>query len=96
MTVDEEQSVAISKFRKERNEAFISLDLDWAKNLMLPNTCFSESFTGPFLLLGLHKARYECTDISAELRHKSGAWLRERGFGRMTGEPLLPKGELPQ
>jgi len=42
----------------------------------------------------MHKARYETTSIPRELRHASGAWLRERSYGRVCG-PLLPEGELP-
>lgn len=47
------------------------------------------------VLLALHKARYLCGHVRAELRHQSGAWLRERGYGMYMGEPLLPPGELP-
>lgn len=48
-----------------------------------------------FKLLILHKIRYESTDIVPELRHESGAWLRDHEYGRMTGGPLLPEGVLP-
>ena len=44
----------------------------------------------------LHKARYECLNIDPVLRHESRHWLAEHGKGRMTGTPLLPKGELPE
>lgn len=46
-------------------------------------------------LAGLHKLRYECPEIPAELRHASGEWLRANGYSRIQGRPLLPLGELP-
>ena len=44
----------------------------------------------------LHKTRYECTSIPSPFRHASGAWLRERGQHRLTGDELLPIGDLPE
>lgn len=48
------------------------------------------------MTLVAHKARYECTSIARELRLESAEWLRARGHGRLTGDPLLPQGELPE
>lgn len=75
---------------KQRNDALTKLDLEWARR-QVPR--YSDAHV---LLMALHKARYECTDIAPELRHASGAWLRERGYHRLTGRPLLPEGELPK
>lgn len=72
----------------ERTRALIALDMDYVRK-MLP--LISEHGR----LIGMHKARYEATDIPAELRHASGLWLRERNYSRMGGLPLLPEGELP-
>ena len=47
-------------------------------------------------LLALHKGRYECTHISDDLRRQSAEWLVERGYGRMTGDPIDLTGELPR
>ena len=71
----------------ERDRALIALDLEYARGLM-PAT------TDDVRLIAMHKARYETTSIPRELRHASGAWLRERSYGRVRG-PLLPEGELP-
>lgn len=71
----------------ERDRALIALDLEYARGLM-PAT------TDEVRLVAMHKARYEVASIPRELRHASGAWLRERCYGRMCG-PLLPEGELP-
>lgn len=47
-------------------------------------------------LMAMHKGRYECTDLDNAARHTSGEWLRQHGYGRMTGDPLLPEGVLPE
>jgi hypothetical protein len=75
-------------WRQNRNRMLRELDVRSAKGAM-PGASDDE-----VVLIALHKARYDCVDIEAELRHASGAWLRERGFGRMHG-PLLTEGELP-
>lgn len=79
----------IAKWREERNAALRSLDLDYMRKA-LPHAPDKE-----VLLMAMHKARYECTDLDAEQRHTSAQWLRERGLGARTG-PLLPEGELPR
>lgn len=79
----------LQQWREQRNKALISLDLDWART-QIPDAAGDYA-----LLASMHKARYECCDIPAELRHASGHWLRERGMGRFTGKALLPEGELP-
>ena len=43
----------------------------------------------------LHKCRYDCTALPAEMRHASRSWLAERGYGAMLGRDLLPEGVLP-
>jgi hypothetical protein len=60
------------KYRIKRNEALINLDIAWAK-LQAPH------LDERILLVGLHKARYDCTAIENKLRHESGEWLRENG-----------------
>ncbi len=47
------------------------------------------------ILMVLHKARYESTAMDEVDRPCSAEWLRSHGYKRMSGEPLLPKGELP-
>lgn len=72
----------------ERDRMLIELDLLAAAKIM-PDT------SDDVRIVAMHKARYECTSIDDPSRHKSGEWLRERGYGRMYGMELLPKGELP-
>lgn len=72
-----------------RNTALIGLDLDYAREL------FPAASSNQVLLASMHKARYEIPAIPAELRHASGNWLREHGFGRFDGSGLLPEGLLP-
>lgn len=79
--------------KKTQYKIVKTLDIDAAKNLSR-----KAGKTPPddyVVLLGLHKARYERPDMLPELRHESGDWLRARGYGRLTGEPLLPEGQLP-
>lgn len=47
------------------------------------------------LLASMHKIRYESTMFADSDRLTSRAWLAERDFGRLNGEPLLPVNELP-
>jgi hypothetical protein len=73
----------------ERNKALENLDMEYARR-MIPMATSDD-----VRLMAMHKARYECTDIAAEFRHQSGEWLRNNGCSRMTGDALLPEGELP-
>lgn len=77
---------------KERNKALSNMDLAWARKNVLTEPQYSDAV----LIIGMHKARYECVQIVAELRHISGAWLRENGYKRLYGLDLLPEGELPE
>jgi hypothetical protein len=86
---DAHVSDALRLFLDERNAALIALDESYVAR-SVPN-CPPE-----MRLLVLHKSRYECTGIAPEYRHASRAWLAERGFKRMTGDELLPEGELPE
>lgn len=76
-------------WRKERNRALAALDIEWGRQLVPAGT------SDEVILIALHKARYDCTDIAAEQRHQSGDWLRQHGYRRMDGTELLPEGELP-
>ena len=80
----------LAQFLAERDKALIDLDMDWARRTM-PDV--SDDLVR---LMALHKARYEVTTLSAELRHTSGQWLRERGLHRFDGTDLLPEGMLPE
>ena len=80
----------LKKFLRERNEALLSLDLEYAGRM-------TGSRDKIILLLALHKSRYECVQLPDEPRLESARWLRERGYHRMQGNlPLLPEGELPK
>jgi hypothetical protein len=73
----------------ERDAALIALDESYvAKTMPKANPAIR--------LLILHKARYEAVNVPAELRHASGKWLRDGGYVRLTGTPVLPEGELPE
>ena len=72
----------------KRNKALLEMDMAYMRRVM-PGT------TDEVREIAAHKARYECTQLPKEARHASGDWLRSRQLGRMTGEALLPEGELP-
>lgn len=84
MTTDDLQS-AIA----QRNRAFEMLDMNYAR-AMLPNS------SDEVRLVALHKSRYECCQISDDLRRESEAWLKRRGFSRFKGQPWPADGSLPQ
>ncbi len=79
--------------KKTQYKIVKTLDIDAAKNLARKQGQVPPN--DEVVLLGLHKTRYERPDMPKELRHASGEWLRSGGYGRLTGEPLLPEGELP-
>lgn len=79
-------------FRKERAAAMIMLDLKWAREQLQPGHTASDEV----LLIGLHKARYENTDLRPELREASRTWLEARNFTRRGGAPWPPAGQLPE
>lgn len=74
--------------RMERNKAFRSLDIQYARRLW-PRASDREC------LAALHMARYECDEIDDELRHQSREWLKNKGYGRITGLPFEPDNQLP-
>lgn len=84
MLTDFEKDIA------ERNRALANLDMEYARKM------FPGASSDYVRLAAMHKARYEMVSLPAELRHESGLWLRLNGFKRLTGQDLLPEGELPE
>ena len=82
-------SASVDKWLARRNKALAELDLSFAKQE------YPEG-SDEVLLVALHKARVDCTDLPDPLRLDSVEWLRERGFSRVSGLPLPPVGELPE
>ena len=83
----EASSAAAEQIEQERLNALIEFDIDYCQAEMpqLPRET---------IILGMHKARYLCKAVPAELRHASAAWLREGGHTNR-GAPILPEGQLP-
>ena len=75
--------------RAQRLQALATLDLAFARRFM-PGASGDD-----VRIAAMHKARYDCTDLSVELRHASGDWLRAHGMGALGGRDLLPPGQLP-
>lgn len=80
----------LEDFKRKRNEIFTTLDIAGAHELL------GGKGGDEILLLSIHKARYECCDISPELRQISRKWLEERGYKRMFQEPFPADGSLPE
>jgi hypothetical protein len=80
---------AFENWRAARNKALRELDLGFARAV------WPEASGDEVRIMALHKARYECVDIEAELRHQSRAWLQERGHGRFKLLPWPDDGSLP-
>lgn len=70
----------LEQFIDERTAALVALDINYARK-RAPHL---DTHT---LLVGMHKARYECAAIDPLLRHESGEWLKERGYQRLYGLP---------
>ena len=80
--------IKISLDRMDR--ALEILDMGYAREMM-PMVSSDE-----VRLVAMHKARYERTSISPELRQESRAWLEKFGFQRYRQLPWPPEGELPK
>lgn len=79
----------LEQFLAERNQAFIALDIQWARR-MAPGLTSDEA-----AILALHKARYECKQIPDDLRQDSRRFLIAAGSTRLGDLPWPPEGELP-
>jgi len=79
----------VEDFVRERNAALTALDMDYAR----AHAPFPMS--DEVLLLGMHKARYECTGIAPEARRASRTWLEARGSRRIGNLPWPDGDELP-
>lgn len=84
----------LETFKRERNQALLSFDLEWMRQHMRSET--GRVPDDKTLLLVAHKLRYECTELPRAARMKSATYLRQNGYTRWTGGPLLAHGELPQ
>jgi hypothetical protein len=74
----------------KRHAALETLDLTYARSQD------ERGISDEALLIGLHKARVECTAIANKLRLESVEWLRERGYKRMFQQSLPEPGVLPE
>lgn len=79
----------LKQFLKERDEALVSLDLEYARR-KFPQAADET------LLMALHKARVEVLTMPETLRRKSMEWLKERGYGPMTEVNWPEDGSLPE
>lgn len=73
----------------DRKLALETLDMAYARRN------FPKASSDEVLLLAMHKARYECTDIAPNLRRASAKWIKARGFKRLYDLPWPKKG-LPK
>ena len=91
MTAEEE----FQELKRERNHALATLDMKWGRENILLNG--GRAYDEHFVLLTLHKARYECADIAAELRKESRLWLEQHGWHRKDNMPFPTSyDELPE
>ncbi len=84
-----ERVPSIEEWRAERNKALETLDMDYARRTM------PHASDDAVRLLAMHKARYECRDISDELRRESERYLKAANSTRIHGLPW-PKRNLPR
>ncbi len=70
----------IEQFKRERNEALLSLDVAKIRAYLLKwNGDTGPADEGVFMA-GIHKAITGCKDLPPEHRRSSKAWLVERGL----------------
>ena len=87
---DQKTQTTLEEALAERNAKLTALDMDWAREQM-PNASSDK-----VRLCAMHKARYECTALDRDVRIASYKYLKLRHYKRMTGDDLLPYGELPE
>jgi len=86
----------LDDFLQRRDRALITLDIQWGRWLLQEyHGIPADRVSDQAVLVSLHKARYLCSEISAELRRESAAWLLANGFGQTERGRILPDGELP-
>ena len=73
--------MSLKEMLAERNKALSDLDMDYARRMM-PAT------TDRIRLVAMHKARYECVQISADLRAASRKFLESTRHSRLGGIPF--------
>lgn len=75
------------QWREKRNQMLINLDVESA-----------ELTDKPWIvaMATLHKARYECTDTSDDLRQESRKWLEKHDMKRFGGFEFSEDGSLPE
>lgn len=78
----------LESFIEKRNKVLTNLDIQGAREIGVGGC-------DQVVIIAMHKARYECTQITPELRHASGEWLRANKYRRANGQKLLNEGELP-
>lgn len=78
-----------NEFKAQRNEAFETGDISWARN-RLP-----EGTNDRVVEAAFHKARFHCLDTSEGKRIESRNWLCDRGLHDMNGKPINAATPLP-
>lgn len=73
----------IEQFRKERNEALLSLDEDKIRAMLKKFNGIEAHSDSRIFWGGVHKAITGNTDLPIDFRRKSNAWLQERGLRSM-------------
>jgi hypothetical protein len=75
-----------------RRIALTNLDISWARSQIHVDK--RRDVKNADLLVILHKARFEASNIERGLRLQSRIWLEERGETRFGGAPWPPTGTL--
>lgn len=78
---------ALKNFIAARNKALEELDITWARIVLESQGQSTKDKDDEFLLVTLHKARYEVASMPMSLRLESMKWLQERGLTRIGGLP---------
>ena len=80
---------AVAAYVAERDKALTNLDASW---VMAKDSRMSPEAA----LIAMHKMRYECTGVAADLRHASRQWLEQHRYGRLGSLPWPTDGTLPE
>lgn len=83
----------LGNFRKQRKQALETLDINWARRVLMADS--GVEFSDQSLLVALHKTRYEVTDVDDKYRHESREWLERNHHTRYHNFPWPRRGQLP-
>jgi len=84
------EAVSVQAWVDRRNLAFESGDLLWAARVL------PKGARHTVIEMAFHKARFDCLDVSDEMRRESQQWLAENNVKSLHGKAVAVGDPLPK